>query len=757
MNARCRGAVLVTSLLVVLAALSFSEPLRAAARPAMSAVSTATEPVLDGDVLGEPVWEQAQPATDFVQTRPFAGSPASERTEVRMLYTATHLWVGVVCFDEDPAGIIVADSRRDSALNETDSFQMILDTFRDGQNGFVFGTNPAGIEYDGQVVRGGVGAFGGAFGGGGLAGGTVAGFNLNWDGAWRVAARRGDYGWSAEFAIPFRTLRYPQGARGGPQSWGVNFQRNIRRRNEVAFWSELEQNFSLDRVADAGVVDGISPPAQRNLALIPYVLGEGRRPSDGERRTEDDFEAGLDLKYGVTPSLTLDATINTDFAQVEVDEQQVNLDRFNLFFPEKRPFFLENAGFFAVGASATGSRAAAQADLFFSRRIGLGPGGVVLPIDFGVRLSGKAGSYNLGFLDMQTAEAFGLQANNYAVARVSRELPNRSSVGVLLAQREGVGDLAPDGDRNRTFAVDGQWGIGEFHDLKAFVAETDTPGLEGDDRAYHLRWDYGGPKWRGLLNYLEAEENFNPEVGFLSREAFVNASGFVMRVIRPQSFGSIQELRPHVSYGGVWNQQGDQESEYIHLDNHWEWRNGYEVHTGVNLTQENVFTPFEIAPGIFVQPGEYSHEEGQLVFITNQGAALSYSNQINVGGFFGGDRISISNTVRARIGEKLTSQLGWSYNDVDLPVGDFEVNLAQLRLSYSITPRILVQSLLQYNDRTDTLSTNVRFSWLQDANTGLYVVYNELDEFGVREVLPRPDRSLVIKYSYLFDVFGRGR
>ena len=296
-------------------------------------------PVIDGDVLGDPAYEDAPVAGDFRQTTPDEGQASSERTEVRIVYTDDTLYFGVVCYTRNPGTIIVADSRRDSQMNDTDSFQIILDTFLDQQNGFVFGTNPAGVEYDGQVTNEGQGSgrMGGGGGGGRQQRGSGGGFNLNWDGAWQVTARVTEIGWTAEFGIPFRTLRYPGGS---TQTWGVNFQRNIRNRNERSFWAPLPRQFNLNRLSLAGVLQGLEVPGQGNLKLTPYVLGDAvRSATRSETVSTGDF--GVDLKYSVTPGMTLDLTANTDFAQVEVDEEQINLDRFNLFFPEKRPFFLE--------------------------------------------------------------------------------------------------------------------------------------------------------------------------------------------------------------------------------------------------------------------------------------------------------------------------------------------------------------------------------------------------------------------------------
>ncbi len=723
-------------------------PESASAPPAMSPPTSPPEirahfleeaPSLDGDVLEDPVWNSVQPASGFWQTRPFEGRPATEHTEVRVAYTMETLYIGVVCFDSDPRLMIVADSRRDSPLDETDSFQMILDTYHDRQNGFVFGTNPAGLEYDGQVANEGEG---GGFGGGRQRGGSGGGFNINWDGSWQVRTRTGEYGWSIEFAIPFRTLRYPSVE---SQRWGVNFQRNIRRHNEVAYWAPLPRQFNLYRLSLAGDLVELEIPSQRNLKFVPFAVGRVRKQGQGDSvRTGD---AGFDGKYSVTPSLTLDFTYNTDFAQVEVDEQQINLDRFNLFFPEKRPFFLENAGLFAVGDSG-------EAELFFSRRIGIGSEGDLIPILGGARLTGKAGQTNIGFLTMQTEKVGDLApTNNFTVARVRQDLANRSYVGGMFVNRQASGDLAIGGDYNHTFGFDGRWGIGPYMDISGFAAATSTPGLEGDAYAFKIGARYDSEAWLLQANYTELGENFNPEVGFLAREGGYRKPDFLIFHRWRPDFGGFYELRPHVSYRGFWTPEGFQQTGFLHVDNHWEWRNGYEVHTGVNFTREGLQEDFEISPGVFVPPGTYDHAEAQIVANTNEGAWLSFRFRTNFGGFFGGERVNLSPSMNLRLGEAFNTNLTWTRNDIDLPGGAFVTNLGVLRLSYSFTPRLFIQTLVQYNDRADVWATNVRFGWLQSSNTGLFIVYNDTRALeGLANPTLLPDRSLIIKFNRLFDL-----
>ena len=705
-------------------------------RPATSATALPQAPNLDGLIFGDEAWEGAVPTSGFTQVQPNEGFPATKKTDVFMGYTDTALYIGVVAYDDNPSSIIVADSRRDSSLDETDSFQVVIDGLLDRQNGYLFGTNPAGVEYDAQIIKEGST---GQFGSGG------GGFNLNWDGSWNVESRITDSGWSAEFEIPFTTLRY---SKGDEQAWGVNFQRNIRRNNEIVYWAPLNRQRSINRVSEAGTVRGIRPPDSRNLQITPYALASWEE-GGAITGTDSDQEFGVDIKYSLTPSLTLDATYNTDFAQVEVDDAVVNLDRFSIFLPEKRPFFLENAGQFTVGT-------AQNVELFFSRRIGIS-GGEAIPIDGGVRLSGTVGTgTNVGFLYMADEGVPGVAAqNDYVVARVNQELPNRSSVGAMFVSRNGDGSLggSPSDDENQTYALDGRWGIGDNLLLQGWVAKTDTPGLTEDDLAFSGRMNYDSADWSARLGWTEVREDFNPEVGFLRRDDYRRGEAFILRRIRPDDWLGLLEIRPHISLSNFWDLDGFLETSFQHYDVHWEFKNGYRIDTGTNYLKDGLQDPFEIVSGVFVPAGTYSGHEAQIVGHTDLSAPLSFELRTNIGKRFGGDRRVIRPTVKFRIGETFNSELTYIYNEFDLPIpgGEFDVGLTRLRLSYSFTPKMLLQALIQYNDREEVLSTNIRFSLLRTASSGLYVVYNEFDERFPGA--PPTGREFIIKYNYLFDVF----
>ena len=715
-------------------------------RPSATANLIEEAPTIDGDVIHDPLWQSIVPITEMIQVRPDNGRPSTEKTEIRIACTPYTFYLSAVCYDTQPGKLVVSDARRDASLDGTDSFLFILDTYNDGQNGFLFGTNSIGVEYDGQVDNEGQGNFNNNR----QQGGVIGGFNINWDASWEVKAEVGDYGWSAEFAIPLRTLRFNS---GDNQTWGINFQRNIRKNNEIAYWAPLPIQFDIKRLSLAGDLTGLNLRNPGNLKVIPYVLG--RMAKDYEQidpKTDYDAEFGADVKYSITPSLTLDLTYNTDFAQVEVDNEQVNLDRFNLFFPEKRPFFLENAGQFSIGSPG-------EVDLFFSRRIGISDSGSVVPIIGGVRMSGKLKDTYVGLLSMFTEDMVtkneNIEKNNFTVARVNHQFAQRSTIGFAFLNRQSLGGLEEDAvptnahDYNRTYAVDGRLGLGKKAQLSGFYAQTQTPGLGDEQYAYKFQAAY---EWSGLeLNaaYTEVAENFNPEMGFLFRRAFRKPEFRIFYTLRAKETNKLKflEFRPHVTYRGFWNFDNFQETGFLHIDNHWVWRGGFEVHTGINLTREGVVEDFEIFDGVIVPTGTYDHAEAQIVFQTNPSKNVYISTRHILGGSFGGERYINSGTLGVRIGDRFNSEYTLQQNNFDLPNGRFQATVFGGRLSYSFTPRIFTQSLIQYNSVAEIWSANIRFGWLQQANTGLFVVYNEArGEDSVN------NRSFTIKYTKMFDV-----
>ncbi|MDP7122136.1 MAG: DUF5916 domain-containing protein, partial [Candidatus Marinimicrobia bacterium] len=707
-----------------------------------NAVKAQSDPVIDGDVLNDSAWEGVPVVEKFTQKAPDEGQPSSENTIVKVMYSDEFFYLSVVCYDTESDGIIISDTRRDAPLNNTDSFMFLLDTFKDYQTAYVFGTNAAGIEYDAQITGGGEeSAMTRRF-----SIGTGSGFNVNWDAVWQVETELGDYGWSAEFAIPFKTLRYKTEK---DQAWGINFQRVVARKQEEAQWAPIPRQFTMNRLISAGTLTGMNVPSPRSLKIMPYALGQQNKHEGEESSTSSGSDFGMDAKFSLTSSLTLDMTYNTDFAQVEADEQQINLDRYSLFFPEKRAFFLENAGLFSVGESTFWGP---DVEMFFSRRIGIGKSGAQVPILGGGRLTGVFSGMKVGMLSMRTDAVEDVtDGNHYSVMRLKKELPNRTYFGGMVTDLNHLGD---NGYVNRGYAVDGQLGIGELSQVVAFAAVTETPGMKMDKAyAYRLHTGRNTQQISTSLGYTEVGQNFNPEMGYLKRGNYRKWSGRIFTRFRPEDLFGLLEFRPHVDYNGYWKLNGFQESGRWHIDSHWEFRSGFEIHTGMNITREGVLEQFEIASGVFVPAQTYDHKEIQIYFTTNQAKALNLGSRNTIGGFFGGERINLTPTLNFRYSDRFTSQFSLNYNNVSLPGGDFVTNLIRARLTYAFSPKMYVQSLLQYNSQSDEWSMNWRFIWQQSAATGLYLVYNETQDY---DGIPIQDqtRSIVVKYSRLFDALN---
>jgi hypothetical protein len=689
-------------------------------RPFSSASRITEAPSIDG-ALDERVWQNAVPLTGFVQAEPFEGAPASENTEVRILYDDEAIYVGVLLHDRDPSLIVTTDTRRDANLDEMDSFQMIFDTFRDQQNGFVFGTNAAGVQFDAQV--------------------RDQDDEESWDGSWDVRTSTNATNWVAEFRIPLRTLRYGP----PPQTWGVNFFRNIQRTRERAYWSALPREHMLERLSSAGELRGLELQTPRNFKLLPYVLGSANRNFTPGASTERDGDFGFDSKFGITPSLNLDITYNTDFAQVEVDTEQINLTRFNLRFPEKRPFFLENSGLFTIGKDE-------QLDLFFSRRIGLDEDGNLVPIKAGARLTGKMNGLNVGVLNMQTDDV-GLQPeDNFSVLRVSRELRNRSGIGAMFVNRSATGGLSQGGDWNRTYGVDARLGVGEHFTMASFGARTETPGLTGRDFAYNVDSEYDDGKHRAGFEYGRTGEAFNPEVGFLEKEGGYERMFFryheTMRQQWVRDWG-FREWQPHIQYTRFEYLDGGLNAAELHLDNHWDWENGNRIDTALQGTWEGFREPFEIYPGVIVPVGEHGGLRFRMNAFTDRRKWLSAQLRWDVGTFLTGEQNSPSLNMLIRQGGRFTVDGNWTYRSISLPEGAFHTNLGNMRVTYNFTPSVFVQSLIQYNDRTERWSTNLRFHVLETAGTGLFVVYNNTESL---DGLGPINRAFIVKYVRQFDL-----
>ncbi len=703
------------------------------------------EPIIDGHIINDPAWQSLPEVNTFIQKSPDEGEAVTEKTVVKVMYSTEVLYIAAVCYDDSPEKIVIVDTRRDAPLNNTDSFMFILDTFQDQQNGYVFGTNAGGIEYDAQVSKGGEGM---SISTRRQSVGTGDAYNINWDAVWKVQTNIGDYGWSAEFAIPFKTLRY---AKENEQEWGINFQRVIAHKHEQVFWAPIPRQYSLNRLMNAGTITGIKVPNVRTLKIMPYTLGSKNSVYSETEYSSTASDFGLDAKFGVTSSLILDLTYNTDFAQVEADEQQINLDRFSLFFPEKRGFFLENAGLFSIGENTFSGP---DIEMFFSRRIGISPNGEPLPIVGGGRLTGTAGGFRIGALNMQTKAVNNVtDGDNYSVLRIKKELPNRTSYGVIMTNRTGLGT---DGNLNNSYAIDASLGVGEAIQFIGFAAKSDPDqDIQNGDTgtyAYLLESNRNTKTLTTQLRFTEVGDNFNPEIGYVKRQGYRKILFRILNRTRPKDTFGLLEIRPHISFWGYWKLDGFLETARLHVDNHWEFRNGYRIDTAINFLNEGVVDTFEIAAGVMVPSGRYDHKEIQIRSNTNLTKPFNIIMVNKIGGFFGGYRQNVDLTIGNRFGNRFTSEIISKYNDVHLPGGNFITHLIRTRLTYAFSPKIYIQFLIQYNNQSDEWSINSRFIWQKSAATGLYLVFNQTQDYdGIP--IDYKTTSMVFKYSYLFDVY----
>jgi hypothetical protein len=714
-------------------------PTKGATAKTITASLVKERPVIDGK-LDDAAWKGIAPLNGFIQRELREGDPVTERTEVRVFTDGEALYVGAWLYDRDAAGIVPGEKIRDVTLDNSDAFALILDTFHDRQNGFVFATTPAGIEYDGQVSKEGEGGGVTVQGQGRAVSGSMGGFNLNWDGNWTVATSADAQGWYAEFRIPYSTLRYGSGAQ---QTWGVNFSRRIRRKNEDAYWSFIPRQFSIYRLSRAGTVQIPQLPVPRLATATPYVLSGAQRDfSLPKARGTNEF--GIDAKYGITPSMTLDLTYNTDFAQVEVDEQRTNLTRFSLFFPEKRPFFLENAGSFSAGTPQA-------VDLFFTRRIGIDALGRPVPIIGGGRVSGRVGGVSVGALAIATEDVPGVQHQQaYSVARVTREFGPRSRLGLIAILRSDIDSTA---SSNATYGVDGRVGVGEAWTYDGWVAKTATPSRVRDDYAFSGRANFATAKWNNTARVIRTGDDFNPEVGFVNR-----AGGYqyyelaFMRLVRDERIKWLKVWNPHTNYRGYIRPDGFLLSSQVHIDmTEVEFARGGRIGPDLNVYHEGLTAPFAIAPTVTLPAGPYDFATFGFDWQSNPSAPLSVLLRSDLGPFYNGTRRGGSTTVTYRRGASLSTSLLLDYNDVRLDQGNFIRQIIGTRVAYFFTPSLSVQSLMQYNKESKVWTANTRMAWLNTAGTGLFIVWNDGETADGFFSWQRPqNRSIAIKYARQF-------
>jgi hypothetical protein len=689
-------------------------------RRTVQAVRTTTPIVLDGR-LDEAAWELAEPATDFIGVQPYHGQPATEQTEIRLLYDADNLYIGAICYDSDPSGIRINTLQQDFTSNNTDLVAFVLDTLHDRQSGFSFWVNPAGARRETQIDQDGEWT------------------DAEWEGVWNAQTSITDAGWIAEVVIPFKTLRFSS---AGRQEWGFNAVRRTRRTNEDSTWAPLPLRInSITRISWAGTLAGLDGVRQgRNLKIKPFAIASAIQPGPGRGR---DFEgdAGLDIKYGITPRLTLDATYRTDFSQVEADEEQVNLTRFNLFFPEKREFFLENQGLFEVAATPGDP---ANVIPFFSRRIGLSASGTPIPMLGGARMSGRAGGYDLGVVAMKTQKDDGLPSDNFVVGRIRRSLVNTSTIGAIFTSR----DSTVANDFNRLVGVDTRLRFFDRRlDVVGYLMGTDSAGSRAPAQSRLLGAAWRDDRLTWAAQYEKVDPDFDPQVGFVRRTAMTHVDTEATWQQRTQS----SWLRHYFFQGGAdhyADPNGDVETRLQNVGVGVELQNGAQVEVGAQNTFDRLVEPFAIRPTVVLPIGDYEYLRYTLNANSDLSRAVSGTVSASAGEFWDGTSRSISGSVNLRPSHHLNVAATLNRNTAQLPSGDFSTTVVGARVFVGFNSNTFLSSFLQYNATTNQFSANTRFNLIHRPLSDLFVVYNERRDTATDGLI---DRALVVKFTNLFE------
>jgi len=702
-----------------------AQPVPAASGKTLHALTVSSPIRVDG-TLNESSWQQAEVISDFVQQEPQVGQPVTERTEVRVLLDGAAMYIGVTCFDRSRAGIIAREMRRDNPLLDDDRFEIVLDTFHDHRNAFHFAINPIGTQYDALITDEG------------------QDINLEWDERWWAGVSITESGWTAEIRIPFTTLR----SRAGIDTFGVNFKRFIRRKNETAQWTGWDRAFNFLQVSQAGHLLGVAGVRTGlKLRVKPYVLGGFKDRVRGGLSTLDALrDVGLEtLKVSLTPALTAELTANTDFAQAEVDEAVVNLSRFPVFFPEKREFFLERAGIFEFGLGGRrGGVAERNLQMFFSRRIGLTDDRRPVPIVGGAKVIGQAGGFDVGLLNVQTSRFEGTAGRNYTVARVKRNILARSNVGVFAANRQSTG-----GDVNRVFGADANFTVLKNTDIQGFLGRSVTPGHHGNDMVGRVKYNWLTDLYEVFVEHLYIGPDFQHDVGFVRRRDIQRTDTAFIWEPRPKRFNIRNFVfRGEVIYLTDVNRSLLSREQIFQATTR--FQNDDVVRFNATNTFDRLDRPFEISTGVLVPPGDYNFLDGFGEIESSGKRAFVGKLRVGGGDFYGGVRQYVRVSPSWRPSSLLSFESAYEWNDVELPQGAFTTHVVNARLNVSLSNRWLTTTVAQYDSASRENVLYVRLNYIYRPGDDLFVVYNQSRQGGAG-TRNRPDRSLMVKLTYSLD------
>jgi hypothetical protein len=702
-------------LIVATVAAAASQP----AAPQAQALKITTPPRIDGR-LDDASWKGAAEISAFKQREPDEGADASEPTRVRILYDQANLYIGAELADGDATAIRASEQRRDNTLESDDTFAVLLDTYLDNRNAFVFRVNPRGTRFDALVRN------------------ESRFYYSDWDEQWTAAAVITDTGWSVEIAIPFKVLRFRSAA---TQTWGLNFERVIKRKNEMAYWAGWGRNYSFQNVSQAGRVGGLADIRQaERLRLRPYVLAGGEDPDavaapSGARRIT---EAGIDdLKWQVTSTLTADLAANPDFAQTEVDAQQVNLTRFSLFFPEKRQFFIEGADSLRMGVGLL-HFGPPPLEMVYTRNIGLSSAGTPITIPVGAKLTGKAAGFDVGILNAQTADTPTQSGENFSIARVRKEVLGRSYVGAIATNRQGGGA------RNLLVGADARFTFFNYLNVMGMAARAEDRGRPGQ-WATQLGAEWRDDRFELGANYIDIDPAFNAGIGYVRvRERLTGVRASLKP--RPRRWRVRQfELTP----SSVWyhDANGALRSRESNITLSSAFETGDLVSIAAFDSHERVVRPFPIGPGVTVAPGEYDWRGVTMGVRTFNGRKAQFNASLSTGDFYDGAKHTITVNGDLRPNRTLSINPSYQINGVDLAAGAFVTHLFGLRVNVSFSTNLLTSAFLQYNSAGQLAATQVRVNFIFRTIDNIYVVYNE-SRYTAGAFDGRANKSLVMKATY---------
>lgn len=686
---------------------------------------------IDGQ-LDEPLYTSVSPITDFIQTEPQPGAPATEKTEIWVSFDRNNVYVSARAWESHPERVVANEMRRDSStIFQNDDIAFSFDTFYDRRNDYVFNINPIGGRMDGQDMNE----------------GSI--HNGDWNPVWKVTTGKFEGGWTVEAAIPFKSLRYQSGT---AQVWSFQVRRNNRWKNEISYITRIADGWGfngISQVSHSATLVGIeAPPGSRNLEIKPYAISD--LTTDKTTGVNNDFHSdfGLDVKYGLSQNLTADFTYNTDFAQAEADEQQINLTRFSLFFPEKREFFLENQGLFLFGGATTSISSRQTPIMFYSRRIGL-DNGQQIPIRAGGRTTGRIGRFSVGLLDIGTKEdaSFGIPAANFSVVRIKRDILRKSSIGTIFTRRSSL--LNRDG-AGETYGLDGGFAFYNNLRIDTYWARTHTPGLTTDDSSHRFQLNYNGDRYGVRLERLAVGSNFNPEVGYVQRKDMLNHYALLRFSPRPRSIQSVRKFSWQGSMNYIEDGRGHLETRALTGQFGIEFQNGDRFNINYSSNYEFLKRPFAIGPDVSLPIGGYDFRNTHVEYVFGPQRTVAGTFSIDKGTFYSGHKTTTGYKGRVKISSQVSLEPNISVNRIDLPEGSFTTNLVSSRATYTITPLMFVSGLVQYSSSTHSIGTNARFRWEYSPGSELFIVYNDTRDTLQPGFPGLQNRSLIVKINRLF-------